>query len=62
MFVYFCHFSHFIKITTLDSGENALLHEHLELAPEQASAQFGGKIEYSWAQYEAELRLIYFSS
>lgn len=44
------------RITTLDSGENAILHEHLEVAPEQASAQFGGKIEYSWAMYESELR------
>jgi len=44
------------RITTLSSGENETLHAHLEVHPSQASSQFGGNVDYTWDQYEAELR------
>jgi hypothetical protein len=44
------------RIAILDSSDTENLHGHLEADAMQVSSVFGGKIEYTWKQYESELR------
>jgi len=44
------------RIAILDSSDTENLHGHLDASESQISSVFGGKIDYSWEQYEFELK------
>jgi hypothetical protein len=44
------------RIAILDSADTENLHGHLDANEAQVSSVFGGKIEYTFEQYESELR------
>jgi len=44
------------RIAILDSTDFETLRDHLDVSESQVSSVFGGKVNFTWEQYEVELR------